>query len=117
MIKIFISVRNRLAITQKCITAIKRHTKIKHQIYIYDNASNYLLQDHFLYFYNLYKSGQITQVTFTTEQSTFNAFSKASTCNFFGQQHEQDPNKDKYDFLIMIDNDVILAPKWDVKLR
>ncbi len=116
MIKIFISVRNRIAITQKCITAIKRHSKVKHQIYIYDNASNHLLKDHFLYFYNLYYSGQISQVTFTTETSTFKAFSKASTCNFFGQQHEQDPNKDKYDYLVMLDNDIIVAPDWDVKL-
>jgi hypothetical protein len=116
MIKIFISVRNRIAITQKCITSIKRHSKLKHQIYIYDNASNHLVKDHFLYFYNLYNSGQISQITFTTEQSTFKAFSKASTCNFFGQQHEQDPNKDKFDYLVMMDNDIIVAPDWDEKL-
>jgi hypothetical protein len=116
MIKIFISVRNRIAITQKCITAIKKHSKLKHQIYIYDNASTYLVKDHFLYFYNLYNSKQISQVTFTTEQSTFRAFSKASTCNFFGQQHEQDPNKDKYDYLVMMDNDIVVAPGWDEKL-
>jgi len=116
MIKIFISVRNRLAITQKCITAIKRHSKLKHQIYIYDNASNHLLEDHFLYFYHLYNSKQITQVTFTTEKSTFNAFSKASTCNFFGQQHEQDPKKDIYNYLVMMDNDIIVTPNWDAKL-
>jgi len=116
MIKIFISVRNRLAITQKCITSIKRHSKLKHHIYVYDNASNYLLQDHFLYFYNLYKSGQIAQVTFTTEKSTFRAFSKASTCNFFGQQHEQDPKKDNYDYLVMMDNDIVVSPNWDGRL-
>jgi len=116
MIKIFISVRNRIAITQKCITAIKRHSKLEHQIYIYDNESSHLLKDHFLYFYNLYNSGQISQITFTTEQSTFRAFSKASTCNFFGQQHEQDPNKDKYNYLVMIDNDIIVTPGWDQKL-
>ena len=116
MIKIFISVRNRIAITQKCITAIKRHSKLKHQIYVYDNASSHLLKDHFLYFYNLYNSGQITQVSFTTEAGTFKAFSKAATCNFFGQQHEQDPNKDKYDFLVMMDNDIVVSPDWDQKL-
>ena len=116
MIKIFISVRNRLAITQKCITAIKRHSKLKHQIYVYDNASNHLLQDHFMYFFHLYNSKQVTQVTFTTEESTFNAFSKASTCNFFGQQHEQDPKKDSYDYLVMMDNDIIVTPDWDEKL-
>ncbi len=116
MIKIFLSVRNRLAMTQKCITGIKRHSKLKHHIYVYNNASNHLLKEHFLYFYNLYNSKQITQVTFTTEDSTFNAFSKASTCNFFGQQHEQDPKKDKYDYLVMMDNDIIVTPGWDEKL-
>jgi hypothetical protein len=118
MVKIFISVRNRLAITKKCIEAIKRHSEIPNaQIYVYDNATNYLIDEHFKYFADLYKQNQITQVTFTSETSTFNAFSKASTCNFFGQQHEQDPSKDKYDFLLMLDNDVILKPGWDVNLK
>jgi len=118
MVKIFISVRNRLAVTKKCIEAIKRHSEIpNNQIYVYDNATNYLIDEHFKYFAELYKKNQIAQVTFTTEASTFNAFSKASTCNFFGQQHQQDPNKDKYDFLVMLDNDVIVTPGWDVKLK
>jgi len=118
MVKIFISVRNRLAITKKCIEAIKRHSEIPNaQIYVYDNATNYLIGEHFKYFADLYKRNQISQVTFTTETSTFNAFSKASTCNFFGQQHEQDPNKDNYHFLVMLDNDVIVTPGWDIKLK
>ena len=118
MVKIFISVRNRLAVTKKCIEAIKRHSKIpNNQIYVYDNATNHLIDEHFEYFADLYKRNQITQITFTTEDSTFNAFSKASTCNFFGHQHQQDPNKDKYDFLLMLDNDVIVTPEWDIKLK
>ena len=117
MVKIFISVRNRLAVTKKCIEAIKRHSKLKNQIYVYNNATNYLVDEHFEYFADLYKRNEITQVTFTTEVSTFRAFSKASTCNFFGQQHNQDPNKDKYDFLLMLDNDVIVTPEWDLKLK
>jgi len=64
----------------------------------------------------MYKEGYVDQVCFTTEKSTFKAFSKASTCNFFGQQHELDPNKDKYDFLVMLDNDIIVTPGWDKKL-
>jgi hypothetical protein len=117
MIKIFISVRNRLGITKKCIEAIKRHSKLEHHIYVYNNATNYRLDEHFEYFGKLYKNGDISQVTFTTEQSTFNAFSKASTCNFFGLQHEQDPNKDKYKFLVIMDNDIIVNRKWDLKFK
>ena len=116
MIKIFISVRNRLAITKKCIYALKEHSTIKHQIYVYNNETNYRLKEHFEYFYKLYEKRLISQITFTTSGSTFNAFSKASTCNFFGQQHEQDPNKDKYMFLVILDNDIIVTPGWDTKL-
>jgi len=117
MIKIFLSVRNRLAMTVKCIEAIKRHTKIPYRLYVYDNATNYLIDEHFNYFCKLYKKKQISQITFTTTDSTFNAFSKASTCNFFGKQHEMDPQKDSYFFLVMLDNDIIVTPEWDMKLK
>jgi len=117
MIKIFISVRNRLAITKKCLHALEKHSEIPHQIYVYDNASNHLVDKHFQYFYKMYHNKKISQIAFTTTDSTFNAFSKASTCNFFGLQHEQDPNKDSYDFLLMLDNDIIVTPGWDTKLK
>ena len=116
MIKIFMTVRNRLAITKKAIEAIKKHTKLNYQLYIYDNQTNHKINEHFEYFAKQYQKGQIAQVTFTTTESTFNAFSKASTCNFFGLQHEQDPNKNKYDFLMMLDNDIIVMPGWDEKI-
>jgi hypothetical protein len=111
------TVRNRLAITKKAIQAIKKHSKLDHQLYVYDNQTNHRINEHFEYFGKLYQKGQIAQVTFTTTQSTFNAFSKASTCNFFGLQHEQDPKKGTYDFLVMIDNDIIVTPGWDEKLK
>ena len=87
MIKIFMSVRNRLAITKKAIEALILHSEIPHRIFVYDNATNYRLQDHFDFFHELYSRGLIAQITFTTVESTFNAFSKASTSNFFGLQH------------------------------
>jgi len=117
MIKIFITVRNRLAITKKCIESLILHSELPHSIYVYDNASNYRLEEHFMFFHELYNRKLISQVTFTSEASTFNAFSKASTCNFFGLQHEQDPKKDSYDFLLMLDNDIIMTPGWDVTLK
>jgi hypothetical protein len=87
MIKIFISVRNRLEITRKCLEALDRHSTIPHQIYIYDNATNYMVAKHFALYCEHYIKGKIAQVTFTTNSTTFDAFSKASTFNFFGQQH------------------------------
>lgn len=116
MIKIFLTVRNRLAMTKKCIYALKAHSKLKQQIYVYDNNSNYLVKEHFEYFGKIYEKGLISQVCFTTKDSTFNAFSKASTCNFFGQQHLQDPQKDKYSFMVMLDNDIVVTPGWDLKI-
>jgi len=117
MVKIFLSVRNRLAITVKCIEALIKHSTLPHQIYVYDNATSYLLDEHFLFFHQMFRERKIAQVTFTTEKSTFRAFSKASTCNFFGKQHEMDPKKHKYAFLLMLDNDVIVTPGWDEKLK
>ena len=117
MYKIFISVRNRLAMTKKCIEAIKRHSTIPYQIYIYDNLTNYRLKDHFDFYHDLMSKGQIAQVTFNTATSTFKAFSKAAACNEFGALHEQDPNKDNIMFLIFLDNDIIVTPKFDKTLR
>jgi hypothetical protein len=117
MIKIFMSVRNRLAMTKKAIQALKKYSKLPHHIYVYNNASNYKVKEHFEYFSKAYINKDIAQVTFTSEPTTFNAFSKASTSNFFGLQHEEDPNKDKYLFLVIMDNDILVTPKWDLKLR
>ncbi len=113
MIKIFLTVRNRLAITKKCIAAMQKHSTMPYQLFVYDNQTNHRLEEHFSYFSNLYKKGLITQVTFNTDASTFNAFSKAASCNMFGLLHQQDPEKDKYSFLLILDNDVILTPEWD----
>jgi len=117
MYKVFLTVRNRLEITKMCIESLKKHSSMPYDLYVYDNASNYMVKDHFKYFGDLYEKGEVAQVTFTTPKSTFNAFSKASACNFFGKQHEEDPNKDNYDFLLFIDNDIILTPEFDKKLK
>ena len=117
MIKIVMCVRNRLAITRKSIEALYRHTKSPFQLHIYDNISTYKVKDHFQYFWKLYEQGNITKVTFNTEASTYNAFSKAVAINSFGHDHEQDPNKDKCDFITMIDNDMIVTPNWDETVK
>jgi len=117
MIKIMLTVRNRLAITKKCIEAILKHSSIPTQIYVYNNQTSFLIDDHFEFFRDLYKNGLISQVTFNTNSSTFGAFSKAVACNMFGLQHEQDPKKDEYAFLLFLDNDIIVTPEWDVRLK
>jgi hypothetical protein len=117
MIKVFVTVRNRLAMTQKCLKALRLHTKTPYQLYVYNNQTNYLIDQHFAYFMKMYRQGYITQIIFNTDASTYNAFSKAAACNQFGLWHEQDPMKDNYDFLVIMDNDIIVTPDWDVKVH
>lgn len=117
MIKIFVTVRNRLAITKKCFEALRLHTKTPFQLYVFNNQTSYLVEEHFHYFNKLFRKGLITQVVFNTNDSTFNAFSKAAACNMFGLWHEQDPLKDNYDFLLILDNDMIVCPEWDTKVK
>jgi len=117
MIKIFLSIRNRLSITKKCITAIQRHTDIPYQLYVYDNQTNYRFGEHIEYLMTLFSKKLITQVIFNSNASTYNAFSKAAACNQFGTYHMEDPNKDKYKYLVMLDNDIIVTPGWTKKLN
>lgn len=117
MYKIFMTVRNRLAITRKSIAALYKHSKLPFQLYIYNNLTNYKLKEHFEFFHGLYEKKMVTQITFNTNDSVFNAFSKASACNQFGKTHEEDPNKNKIDFLTFIDNDIIVKPDWDITIK
>ena len=113
MIKIFLTVRNRLEITKKCIEALQRHSTLPHSIYVYNNQTNHMLKEHFEYFYDLYSKKIISNLSFTSDESNFNAFSKAVACNVFGHHHNEDPDKDKCEFLLFLDNDIIVVPDWD----
>jgi len=117
MIKIMVTIRNRFEISKKCIEALLRHTNGPRQIYVYDNLTSYRIKDHWDYFQNLYENNKITQYTCNTKESTFNAFSKAVACNTFGQLHSMDPNKDKIEFLVFMDNDMFVLPDWDDLIR
>jgi len=112
--KIIINVRNRLGITKKCLESIIKHSVYQNEIYIYDNLTNYRLDEHFRFFQKLYQKNIIHQYTVNSDKSTFNAFSKVVALNQFGYNHMMDPNRHKYDFLLFLDNDMILTPEWDV---
>lgn len=113
MIKIMVTVRNRFEITKKCLEALHKHTTLPHQIYVYDNLTDYRVKDHFDFFCELYEKNIITQFTVNTKRSSFGAFSKAFSCNCFGKQHMMDPEANKCDYLVFIDNDMFVLPDWD----
>lgn len=113
MIKILVTVRNRLAITKKCIESIKLNTTSSFQLFVYDNLSSYRFRQHIDYYVRMFQQGIITKFVINSKQSTFDCFSKVCSFNEFGFDHEQDPNKDDVDFLLLLDNDMILTPGWD----
>jgi hypothetical protein len=76
-----------------------------------------MIDEHFKYFGELYKEGLISQVTFNTNASNNNAFGKASSLNCFGFNHQQDPKKGKYEWLLILDNDIIVVDGWDDVIR
>ena len=117
MYKIFLTVRNRLAVTTKCVTALTRHSKLPFNLYIYDNLSNTNIPERFMYYSILFQKGIVSQVTMNTKDSTYGAFSKAVASNDFGLHHEMDPRKGSYDFLVFLDNDIIVCPGWDEIFR
>lgn len=116
MYKIFLTVRNRLSMTMKCLTALKKHSALEHKIYVYDNCTNFKIKEHFMLFSLLYENKSISHVAFNTEDSTYNCFSKAVASNQFGFLHEMDPYKDRIDFIVFLDNDIIVTPNWDLTL-
>ena len=103
-----------MAITKKCIEALERFSTLEHHIYVYDNLTTHKLWEHADYFARLLESKVISQVTFNSADSTFNAFSKIVSCNQFGRSHEEDPRKDEYKYLMIMDNDIIVKPGWDI---
>ncbi len=117
MIKIAIWVRNRLGITKKCIEAIEKQTKLPYKLYIFDNLTDYRVDEHFDFYKELYQKKKVAHIAFNTKDSTYNAFSKAVASNTFGKMHMDDPNGNSYAFLVMLDNDMLVTPGWDDKLH
>lgn len=117
MIKIAMTVRNRLSVTKKAIEALYRHTTTDFQLYVYNNRTDYKVKEHFEFFWKLYNDGLIHQITFNTKESVYNAFDKAVALNNFGYNHSLDPNLKNYDFILFLDNDMLVLPEWDVMVK
>lgn len=113
-IAIFLSVRNRLAVTKKCIEALYKYTTCPFHLYVYDNCTTYKVAEHFKYFGDLYVENKITKYTVNTLESTYYAFSKAVAFNDFGHTIQQNPIKNRYDYYVCLDNDIIIRKEgWN----
>lgn len=111
---VFLSVRNRLAITKRCIEYLFKNTRREIDLFVFDNCTGTRIPDHFNYFCRLYEQGKLQKYVANTITSTYNAFSKAMSFNEFGLFIENHPDKFSYDWLVCLDNDMILIQeKWD----
>jgi hypothetical protein len=70
-----------------------------------------------MYYSILYQKKIVTQITINTKESCYGAFSKAIASNDFGLHHNMDPRKSGCEFLVFLDNDIIVCPGWDEILR
>jgi len=114
LIKIFLTCRNRFHLTRFCIQALYKFTHQPFQLYVYDNLTDYLVRDHWGFFCSLYEKGLITKYVANTRHSTFGCFSKAVAWNEFGHIHMMDPLWDTTDFLLCLDNDILVTDGWDL---
>ena len=113
-ILVFLTVRNRLEITKKCVEALYKYTSRPVHLFVFDNLTQTRVDDHFNYFCDLYKQGKIKKYVVNTTESTCNCFSKATSWNEMGLFVETHPNKEMYDWILCIDNDmIIIEPGWD----
>lgn len=117
-IAVFMTVRNRLSLSEKCIEALYKNTSSDIHLFVFDNCTTHNIDGHFTYFSYLYKQGKLQKYVVNTLISTFNAFSKAMSFNEFGVYIESLPDKSIYDFLLCLDNDMILVEKdWDLIIK
>jgi hypothetical protein len=122
-LNVCITVRDRLYITQKCIESIMLNSNKfnKINIYIFDNYST-INEERTNYFFSLLKNNMISYYSYDTAESTGDVFPKSSVFYRWITMMELNHNvlnlctKTRLtkinDFYLLIDNDMILMPKW-----
>lgn len=113
-IAVMITVRNRLALTKKCIQTLYKSTRRPIHLFVYDNCTSYKIKEHFDYFSELYETGVLQKYVVNTFESTYNAFSKVVAFNEFGRTILENPIANRYEFLVLLDNDMMMVKdNWD----
>ena len=109
------TVRNRLQMTKYTLEQLFRSVNFNNwelEIFLYDNLSEFDMEERAQYYGKLLRERWLTQVTFNTKGSTDNAFSKAAANNQFADFHMNSLDKRSIRYLIMMDNDMLCLPGW-----
>ena len=117
MIKVFLSVRNRLGLTKQCLEALRRYTKAPLEIYVFDNLTEpRLLAEHAAFFADKILRGEIAQYVINTAASTHGSFSLCAAATQFADQYARDA-RGTCKMILQLDNDVIVEGGWDSSVR
>jgi len=122
-LSVVIPVRDRMILTSKCIESIWRNTTKfdKINIYIFDNKSD-LTEDRVSYFYKLLQNSLICHYSYDTDVSVYRSFGKGIIFQrWIGMMNAEeelyktvkDPDHQYVHYYALIDNDMIMGPKWD----
>jgi hypothetical protein len=116
-LNVMLTCRDRTYFTQKCIEALHQNTKHfdKIDIYCFDNLTN-LGEGRFSIFEELILENKIVFYSYDTMKSTNNCFPKSiAYYKWYNlmQVYTEIPNYVYNNFYLMIDNDMIVCPKWD----
>lgn len=119
-LKIMITCRDRIHLTQKTIESIYENTKLfsNIDIYCFDNLSE-LDIPRMEYFQNLLKNDKIVHYSYDTTKSLSNCFGKAVLYRrWLDMINLENSLKFKFKkieetYYLLIDNDMIVCPKWD----
>lgn len=109
------TVRNRFQLTKYTLEQLFKSVdfdKWRMDIFLYDNLSEFDMEERGAWYGKLLKEKWLTQVTFNTAASTDKAFSKAAANNQFADLHMNSLNRKKIKYLIMMDNDMLCFPGW-----
>lgn len=110
-ILVFMNTRNRIATVQKTIEALFTYTKHPVSLFVWDNCTQVKIEEHFTYFGKLYAEGKLKKYTVNSLESTYNAFGKVSAWNDLCLFLEAHPNKNMYEFVICIDDDICVIER------
>lgn len=114
-VRVMFTVRNRFAMTKYTLENLFRSVDKntwKLEVFLYDNLSEFDMEERAVHYIRLLESNKLAQVTFNTKDSTNNAFSKAASNNQFADFHMNSLDRKEIRYVVMMDNDMLCLPGW-----